>query len=391
MDIRKVYLDNSATTFVSNDVLREMMPTFTTAFGNANSANSFGREALALVDLARERVAKAIGAKAEEIYFTSGGTEANNLAIKGIAYQLRDKGNHIITSCIEHDSVLNACKALEKEGFSVTYLKADINGIVSLADLMHHIRKDTILISIMSANNEIGTIQNLQAIAHTAHEKGIIFHTDAVQAFGAINFHVADMGIDMMSISSHKIYGPKGVGALYIRNGVQISPIINGGEQEGGVRGGTINVPGVVGFGKASEIAVRDLSINMHKIRVLRDHFLKNLSQKVTNYTLNGHPAQRLQGLLSITFEGVEGEALMTLLDMKGVAVSTGSACNSGSHLPSHVLTAIGLDTAQAKSTIRISIGKSNTKDELDYVVDCIADAVETLRSISPIRIKKNK
>ena len=391
MEIRKVYLDNSATTFVSNDVLREMIPTFNSTFGNANSSNSYGREARALVDLSRERIAKAIGAKANEIYFTSGGTESNNWAIRGIAHKLKEKGNHIITSAIEHSSILESCKALEKEGFKVTYLKADASGIINLAELMHYIRKDTILISIMAANNEIGTIQNIQAIAQTAHEKGIIFHTDAVQAFGAINFHVEDMGIDVMSISSHKIYGPKGVGALYIREGVEIEPLIYGGEQEDGLRGGTSNVPGIVGFGKASEIAVRDMNINMHKIRGLRDYFLKALTAKVTNFTINGHPHQKLQGLLSITFEGVEGESLATLLDMKGIAISTGSACNGGSHRISHVLNAIGLDANQAKSTVRISIGKHNTKEELDYVVDAIAEAVERLRAMSPIRLKKKK
>lgn len=391
MEIRKVYLDNSATTFVGSDVLREMLPTFNASFGNPNSPNSYGREAHALVELARERVAKSIGAKASEIYFTSGGTESNNWAIKGIAHKLKEKGNHIITSAIEHDSILNACKQLEGEGFKVTYLRPDENGIISIADLMHNIGKDTILISIMSANNELGTIQNIQALAHTAQEKGIVFHTDATQAYGAINFHVNDMCIDMMSISSHKIYGPKGVGALYIREGIELEPLLNGGEQENGMRGGTSNVPGIVGFGKACEIATRDMSINAHKIRSLKEHFIKKLTAEVPNFKINGHNYQRLQGVLSITFEGVDGEALTTLLDMKGIAVSTGSACNSGSHKPSYVLTAIGLDTIEAKSTIRISIGKSNTKEELDYVVLTIKDAVENLRAISPIRIKKKK
>lgn len=391
MENRKVYFDNASTTYVGNEALREMMPVFSNVYGNPSSLHSFGRDAVKLVDEARDRVARAIGAKSSEIYFTSGGTEANNLAIKGLAYANRYKGNHIITSCIEHSSVLEACKQLEKEGFEVTYLKVDAHGLVNFADLLHYIKSDTILISIMTANNEIGTIQHMQAIAQTANEKGIIFHTDAVQAVGSISFNVDAMGIDAMSISSHKIYGPKGVGCLFVRDGVKIQSIISGGKQERGVRGGTQNVPAIVGFGKAIEVAVRDMSINNKKIKSLKEYFIKRITESIDDIYINGHQMQRVQGIVSVSFDCVNAEAVLTMLDMQGIAVSIGSACESGSVEPSHVLKEIGLDDVLAKGTIRFSFGKSNTKEEIDYLIEKLVPIIEKLRSISPLRKKKRK
>ena len=278
----KIYADNASTTYVSSEVMNEMLPCFNTIYGNANSLHGFGRDAMAIVDRAKDRIAKAIGAeKSNEIYFTSGGTEANNWAIKGLAYANRDKGNHIITSAIEHDSVLESLNALKKDGFRITYLPVDSNGIVSLADLMHHIDKETILISIMAVNNEIGTIQNIKAIAKTAHENGIIFHTDAVQAIGALKINVQDMEIDAMTMSAHKIYGPKGCGALYLKSGIRIENLISGGSQERGKRGGTLNVPAIAGFGKAAEINARDMAVNTQRMKSLREYFLKKLTEKI--------------------------------------------------------------------------------------------------------------
>ena len=389
---KRIYLDNAATTYVSSEVLNEMLPCFNTIYGNSSSLHSFGRDAMAIVDRAKDRIAKAINAeKSNEIYFTSGGTEANNWAIKGIAYANRDKGNHIITSAIEHDSIIESCNALRREGFRVTFLPVDENGLVNIADLMHFIDKETILISIMAVNNEIGTIQNLKAIAKTAHENGIIFHTDAVQGIGALKFDVQDMEIDLMSMSAHKIYGPKGIGALYIRNGIKIEDLIDGGNQERGKRGGTTNVPAIAGFGKAVEIANRDLVVNQQKLRAIRNYFLEQVFEKIPNVKLNGHPLQKIQGTVNLSFDFIEGESLLMLLDMNGIAVSTGSACTSGSLEPSHVLKALGLSNELAQGSIRFSFGKAVTKKEVDYVVEKLVESVEKLRSISPIKDGKRK
>lgn len=382
---KKIYCDYAATTFVSGEVMQEMMPCFNTVWGNASSLHSFGREAVALVDRARDRVAKAINAeKSSEIYFTSGGTEANNWAIKGIARANRAKGNHIITSAIEHESVLEACRQLEQEGFVVTYLPVDEHGLVSITDLIHSITEKTSLVSVMSVNNEVGTVQNIKTIANIAHEYGAIFHTDAVQAIGALKMNVKDMDIDVMSISGHKIYAPKGVGALYVKNGVKIEPILAGGNQERGLRAGTTNVPSVVGFGKAIEIATRDLVINQKKLKSIRNYFLSKVAENITDVQVNGHPFQKVQGTVNISFQFVEAEALLTLLDMAGIAVSTGSACTSGSTLPSHVLKAMGLSTELAKGTIRFSFGKSTTKEDVDYIVEKLTESVAKLRELSP-------
>lgn len=383
---KKVYLDNASTTYVSSEVLAEMLPCFNAIYGNSNSLHSFGREANAIVDRARDRIARAINAnKSNEIYFTSGGTEADNWAIKGLAHAYSNKGKHIITSAIEHHAVLDACKQLEEEGFEVTYLPVDKTGLVDMAELLHSIREDTTIVSIMAVNNEVGTIQNIKAIAKIAHDYGLIFHTDAVQAIGAVKLDVQDMEIDAMTLSGHKIYGPKGVGCLYLKNGVRIENLITGGNQERGKRGGTINVPAVAGFGKAVEIAVRDMSINQQKLRSERDFFLRNLEQKVEYIHINGHPQQKVNGILNISFEMVDNESLLMLLDMGGVAVSIGSACTSNSAEPSHVLKAMGLDDDEIKSSIRISFGKNTSRSDIEYVIDVIEKSVAQLRSISAV------
>lgn len=381
---RKVYLDSAATTYVTNEVLNEMMPCYNIFFGNPNSIHSFGREAQGIVDRARDRIAKTINAKSEEIYFTSGGTEADNWAIKGIAHAYANKGKHIITSQIEHPAVMESCRALEKEGFEVTYLPVDKYGVVSLAALLHAIKKDTILISIMAVNNEVGTIQNIKAIGKTARENGILFHTDAVQAYGALKLDVEDMCIDLMSFSSHKIYGPKGIGALYIRKGVRIANLVDGGHQERSKRGGTSNVPAIAGFGKAAEINARDLMANSQRMKSLRDYFIRQVTEKIPYVIVNGHPQQKVNSIVSISFELIEGEAILLMLDFEGIAVSTGSACTSGTLERSHVLSAMGIDDETANGTIRFSFSRSTTKADLDYTVEKLVEVVEKLRKISP-------
>ncbi len=386
---RKVYLDSASTTYVNGEVLKEMMPMFNTNFGNSSSLHSVGREALSKVDEARIKIAKAINATPSEIYFTSGGTEANNWAIKGLAYANRDKGNHIITSKIEHHSVLDACKDLENEGFKVTYLDCDETGMVKLSELMHYMDDDTILVSIMTANNEVGTIQALKAIAQTCKEKeNIIFHTDCVQAFSHINIDVEEIGIDALTISSHKIYGPKGAGCLYVKKGIKINNLIVGGNQERGKRGGTLNVPAIVGFGKAVELATRDMHTVNLKLRNLRDYLQNKITEKIPGARFNGHTFQRLPQILSMSFDCVDGESLLTMLDMEGICVSTGSACTSGSIEPSYVLKAMGVKPESISGTIRFSLSKATTKEDLDYTVDKLAKIVERLREISPLQLK---
>lgn len=383
---KKVYLDYASTTYVSNEVLNEMMPCFNAFYGNSNSLHSFGREASSIVDRARDRIKHAIGAKkSNEIYFTSGGTEANNWAIRGLAHAYSEKGKHIIVSEIEHKSLLDSCAALEAEGYEISYLPVDKHGLVKLGELIHLIRKDTIIVSIMAVNNEIGTIQNIKAIAKIAHDYGVIFHTDAAQALGALKLNVEDMEIDAMTITAHKIYGAKGVGALYVKEGVRIENLIYGGSQERGKRGGTLNVPAIAGFGKAVEIANRDVVVNQQKLRNVREYFVKNVTERIDYVTVNGHPLQKVNGILSMTFEMVDKESLLMLLDIEGVAVSAGSACTANSTLQSHVLKAIGLEDEMANSTIRFSFGKNTTKADLDYAIDALVKAVEKLRSISAL------
>lgn len=384
---RKIYLDNASTTYVSQEVLNEMLPCFNVLYGNAGSIHSFGRTAMGIVDKARDRIKEGINAqKSTEIYFTSGGTEADNLAILGVARAYSDKGKHIITSQIEHHAVLNACKQLEKEGFEVTYLPVDCSGLVSLPDLLHSIRKDTTLISIMSLNNEVGTIQNIKSIAKIAHDYGVIFHTDAVQAIGQVKIDVQDMEIDLLSMSAHKIHGPKGVGALYVKSGIKFNTLTYGGNQEREKRAGTENVPGIAGLGKAVEIATKNYSITNRKLKIIRDYFIEKLAEKVEYFQVNGHPYQKSNAIINISFYGVEGEALLMLLDLAGICVSTGSACTSKSLLPSHVLRAMNVPDDIAQGSIRFSFGTNISKADVDYVVDEIAKAVAKLRAISPIQ-----
>ena len=381
--MEKIYFDNASTTTLSAEVMNVMTPVMTGQYGNSSSIHSFGRTAASLVDNARDTIAETINAKSNEIYFTSSGSEANSWAIAGIAYANRAKGNHIITSKIEHPSVLETCKHLEKDGFEVTYLNVDRNGFIDFAELIRNIKSSTILVSIMFANNEIGTIQNIKAISHTAHEKGVIFHTDAVQVYGNMEIDVDDLGIDAMSISAHKIYGPKGMGALYLSNKVKIEPIIFGGNQERGKRGGTTNTPGVVGLAKACEIANRDMRTNNHKLRQLSEYFTTQLVSTVENVIINANIRQKLPHIISVTFVGVDGESLLTKLDMNGVAISTGSACTSNSLAVSHVMTAIGMNNDNARCTVRFSLGKNNTYTEIDDAIAIIKKAVEDLRSYS--------
>lgn len=383
---KRIYLDSASTTYVNREVLAEMMPVFNSVYGNPASVHSFGRDAQDLLDRARTRVANGINANSNEIYFTSGGTEANNWAIIGLAKANSSRGKHIITSKIEHESVLQACKKLENEGFEVTYVGCDENGVVSLSQIMSAIKPTTCLISIMVANNEVGTIQNLNAIARTAKEKDIIFHCDAVQALGAIPLDVKSMPIDAMSLSSHKIYGPKGIGALYVKNGVKIDSILVGGNQESEYRAGTVNIAGAVGFGKAVEIATRDVTVNAHKIKNVRDYFTRNVIEKIENVTLNGHQYQRTCGIANLCIDCVDNESLMLMLDMEGIATSIGSACTAGSNIPSYVLQSMGKSPEQVKSSIRFSFGKNISKNDVDYVVEKLVGIVKKLREISPLR-----
>lgn len=383
MNKERIYLDNASTTNLSAEVLNNMLPIMTNTFGNPASVHSYGLEASKLVDWARETVAETINAKSNEIYFTSSGSEANSWAIVGIAKANRNKGNHIVVSKIEHPSVLEACKFLEKDGFDVTYLDVDSHGFIKFADFLRALKSNTILVSIMAANNEIGTIQNIKAISQTAHEKGIIFHTDAVQLYGNMMLDVQELGIDVMTISSHKIYGPKGVGALYVSDRVKIEPIVFGGNQERSKRGGTTNTAGVVGFAKACEIAHRDMRTNNHKVRSLSEYFATKLTDTIENVRFVANTRQKLPNIISVLFVGVDGESLLTKMDYYGVIASTGSACSSSTLAVSPVLSAIGLNNDDAKCTIRFSLGKNNSYDELDKAIAIIARSVEELRAFS--------
>ena len=383
--MRKVYLDNNATTRMREEVLEAMLPYYKDIYGNASSVHGFGRAARMAVDDARVEVARLLGAtSAEEIIFTGSGTEADNFAVKGVAHALKSKGNHIITSSVEHQAVLNVCKFLEKEGYKVTYLKADKDGIVDLDELKRSITDKTILISVMYANNEVGTIEPIEEIAKIAKEKDIYFHADAVQAVGKIPFEVKNLNIDLLSMSAHKIYGPKGVGALYIRKGTKITPQVQGGHHEMGKRAGTENVAGIVGLGKAAELAKKELP-EEKKIAELRDYLYKGITSRIESVHLNGHPDKRLPNTLNVGFKYLEGESIVLNLDMEGVAVSTGSACTSGSLEPSHVLTAMGVDPTDTQGSIRFSLGRDNTKEDMDYVIQVLPPIIKRLRDMSPL------
>ncbi len=380
-----IYMDHSATTATDPDVVQAMLPWFTERYGNPSSLYRLARDSKNAVDDARSKVAKAIGARQDEIFFTSGGTESDNWALIGGALSHRKKGNHIITSVIEHHAILHTCEYLEKQGFQVTYLPVDETGKVRIEDLKRAITDKTILVSIMFANNEIGTIQPIKEIGALCRERNILFHTDAVQAIGNVKIDVQEMQIDMLSLSAHKFYGPKGIGALYIRKGVRIDSYLHGGAQERRKRAGTENVPGIVGLGTAIEKAVGSLDENTRRIRMLRDRLLEQIITTIPHCRLNGHKTDRLPGNINISFEFIEGESLLLLLDHAGIAASTGSACSSGSLEPSHVLMAIGVPIEIAHGSLRLTLGSENSEEDIAYVCEELRKAVEKLRNISPL------
>ena len=383
--MRQVYLDYSATTPVKQEVLEEMLPYFTEKFGNPSSLYGIGLNAKSDLSLARAKVAKLMGADEREIYFTSCGTEADNWAVIGAARAKKAKGNHIITSNVEHHALMHTCEYLEKEGFEVTYLEVDSKGRISLSDLENAITDKTILISIMFANNEIGTIQPVKEIGEIAKKHGVWFHTDAVQALGNVPINVKELGIDMMSVSAHKIYGPKGVGALYIRKGVVIPSFIHGGAQENKRRAGTENLAGIVGFGKAAELAEENLEEHIKTVSGLRDYFAEQVLARIPDVEINGSMEYRLPGNINFIFNYIEGESLLLLMDAKGIYASTGSACSSASLTPSHVLKALNLPYEKMHSSIRFSIGDFTTREDLDYTIEELVKIVERLRAISPL------
>ncbi len=385
MQKKHIYFDHAATTPLCNEALEKMLPFYTQTYGNPNSQHYFGREAVKAVDEARDTIANIINAKPSEVYFTSGGTEGDNWALRGIAHARKDKGNHIIISPIEHAAMLSTAKALEKEGFKISYMKVDEEGFVDLEHLKSIATEGTIFIGCMMANNEIGTIEPIKEIVKIAKECGAVSFTDAVQAAGVLKTDVKELGVDMMSMSSHKIYGPKGVGALYIRNGLKVESIITGGHQERMKRGGTTNVPAIVGFAEAFKIANRDREKNFEYVSMLRDRFIDRVLSEVPFVKLNGPRENRLPANADFSFEFIEGESILFSLDLAGIAVSSGSACSSGSLDPSHVLLAIGVKEELAHGSIRFSFGKHNTIEEVDYAVETIKDAVKRLREMSPL------
>ena len=385
MTDRLIYLDHAATTPVKPEVLEAMLPYFSQKFGNASSIYTLGRESKKAIEEARDRTAAALGAQSKEIFFTGSGTEADNWAIKGVAYANRQKGNHIITTAIEHHAILHTCQYLESDGFEVTYLPVDENGLVTPDAVKAAIKPGTILITVMFANNEIGTIQPISEIGKVAREKGVYFHTDAVQAVGNVRINVEEMNIDLLSLSAHKFYGPKGIGALYIRKGTKITSFLHGGAQERGRRASTENVAAVVGLGKAIEMASKNVDEYNKKLLALRDHAIEEIQKNIPFVRLNGDRNSRLPGNVNFSFEFIEGESLLLMLDMKGIAASSGSACTSGSLDPSHVLLAIGLPHEIAHGSLRLTFGEENTREELDYVLETLPAIVQRLREMSPL------
>lgn len=387
--MKRIYMDNAATTRVTEPVFEAMRPYFCEIFGNPSSVHAFGREARKAVEQARRQVAAALGAQAGEIYFTGSGTEADNWALRGAAYAQKARGRHIITTQIEHHAVLHAAEQLEKEGFEVTYLPVDDDGVVSLEALEKALRPDTTLVSIMAANNEIGAIQPIREAAKLARAHGALFHTDAVQAIGCVPIDVKADGIDLLSLSGHKFHAPKGVGALYIRSGVKLQRLIYGGAQEKTQRGGTENVASIVGMGKAIELAMESMESRNAYVNGLRDRLIEGILRRIPETRLNGHRTRRLSGNVNVSIRYIEGEALLLSLDMKGIAGSSGSACTSGSLDPSHVLLAIGLPHEIAHGSLRLSLSEENTAEEVDYTIDALVEIVERLRAMSPLYEKK--
>jgi len=383
--MKRIYLDYAATTPTHPEVVKAMLPYFTDAFGNPSSIHSYGQESKGAIEEARVKVADLIGARDEEIVFTSGGTEADNFAIKSVAYANEIKGDHIITSSIEHHAVMETCKFLERRGFRVTYLPVDEYGLVDPNDVKKAITGKTILISVMQASNEVGTVEPIAEIGRIAKEAGIYFHTDAVQAVGHIPVDVNELGVDLLSMSAHKLYGPKGVGALYIRKGTKLIPFMHGGEQERRRRASTENIPGIVGFGKAVELAQQEISEEAERLAYLRDQLIKGLLERIDHTRLNGHPIMRLPNNVNVSVDFVEGESMLLNLDLEGICASTGSACSSASLEPSHVLLALGLAHEQAHGSLRFSLGKWSTDEEIERVLDVLPGIVAKLRAMSPL------
>ncbi len=384
------YFDHAATTATKEEVLKEMLPYFTLNYGNASSIYSIGRKSKKAVEESRHKVAHAIGAEAKEIYFTSCGSESDNLAIKGVAFANKERGNHIITTKIEHPAVLHTCQHLEKDGFRVTYLNVDSDGLINLKELEEAITPQTILISVMFANNEIGTIQPIKEIGEIAKKHNIYFHTDAVQAIGNVRINVNQLNIDLLSMSAHKFYGPKGMGALYVRSGVKFEKIQDGGHQERNMRAGTENVAGIVGLGKAIELAYENFDEYNKKLTDLRDYYFSQVEEKIPDIKINGHRTKRLPGNANISFKFIEGESLLLYLDARGICASSGSACTSGSLDPSHVLLAIGLPHEIAHGSLRVTFGDDNTKEDVDFLVETLVEIVARLRNMSPLYEEKN-
>lgn len=386
--MRRVYLDHNATTPILPEIFEAIIPYLKDEWGNPSSIHWAAREPRKAIDNAREKVAELLGCEANEVVFTSSGSEANNFAIKGIASAMKGKGNHIITTSVEHPSVLNTCKYMAKEGFDVTFLPVDSTGMIDLDELRASITDRTILITIMFANNETGTIFPVEEIGRIAREKGVIFHCDAVQAAGKLPIDVRRFNIDLLSISGHKLYAPKGIGALYIRRGVRLTPLIHGGHQERNRRAGTENVIGIVALGKACEIAMRDMDKEVANLTRLRDRLYNGIVERIDHVRLNGHPTKRLPTTLNLSFEYIEGESILLNLDMKGIAASSGSACTSGSLEPSHVLMAMGVPPEIAHGSVRFSLGRGNTDEDVDYCLEVLPPIVERLRSMSPLYSK---
>ena len=383
--VKRIYLDYAATTPTHPEVVKVMLPYFTEGFGNPSSLYSYGQEAKGAIEEARVKVATLIGARDEEIIFTSGGTEADNFAIKGVAFANESKGKHIITSSIEHHAVIEVCKFLERRGYSVTYLPVDEYGLVAPSEVKKAITDKTVLVSVMHANNEVGTIEPIVEIGKIAKEAGIYFHTDAVQTTGHIPVNVNELGVDLLSMSAHKLYGPKGVGALYIRKGTRLISFMHGGEQERKRRGSTENVPGIVGFGKAVELAQQEMSREAKRLASLRDQLIKGLLERIDHIRLNGHPVKRLPNNVNVSVDFVEGESMLLNLDLEGICASTGSACSSSSLEPSHVLLALGLSHEQAHGSLRFSLGKWTIEQEIERVLDALPGIVAKLRAMSPL------